>query len=274
VLPTIDKKGSSMTKPSGVASPAPPAVLVDRDGHVAIITLNRPEKRNALDPAMAAQLIRACDDIDTDDSVGAVVLRGAGGSFCAGAERSVLDDASRDPVREDLYDMLGSVYEAFMRVGSLRAPVVAAIRGAAVGAGVNLALAADLRIVAEDARFIAGFLRIGIHPGGGNFKLTARVAGREAAAALSVFGEELSGARAAQIGMAWQALPDDEVEAKALAIAARTGSDPELARLATKTFRTHTDQGFSWDVAMSAERISQVWSLRRRFAAQAVAASG
>lgn len=238
-------------------------VLLDRQNNVAIVTLNRPEKRNALTGAMSRQLIACCEEIDRDHSIGAVVVRGAGGSFCAGADRAILSEAAQDPVREDLYQELGVVYNAFFRIGSLPVPVVAAVRGAAVGAGMNLLLAADLRIVAQDARLIAGFLRIGIHPGGGHFRLMRRLAGLEAAAAMAIFGQEIGGQRAVELGMAWEAPADEEVEARAIELATFAARDPLLARKAVHSLRHFSDT--PWEVALEAERAVQMWSLRRRF---------
>jgi enoyl-CoA hydratase len=157
------------------------------------------------------------------------------------------------------------VYTAFRRIGTLAVPTVAAVRGAAVGAGLNLALSTDLRIVSTSARLMAGFLRIGLHPGGGFFVLGGRTAGREATAALGLFGEELSGRRAADLGMAWAAVPDAEVEGKAMALAARAGADPDLARKATRSFRSELGPPMAtWNLALDAERSAQMWSLRRR----------
>lgn len=249
------------------------AIHLERDGGVAVITLDRPHKRNALGPGMPERILAICDEIDGDPSIGAAVVRGTGDAFCAGADRAVLDQAGEDPTRADLFELLGSVYRAFMRVGSLAVPVIAAVRGAAVGAGVNLVLAADLRIVAEDARLLAGFQRIGLHPGGGNFKLTARLAGREATAALSLFGEEIDGRRAVDLGLAWEALAADRVEPRALELAHRAAEDPELARTALRSFRQITDWGVGWDIAMEAERSAQMWSLRRRHDAKTTAAT-
>ena len=138
---------------------------------VAFITLNAPATRNALNSELAEQFVAACDAADRDPAVGAAVIRGAGGTFCSGAERGHLEDVGRDPAEERRYASLGAIYRAFTRVGQLQVPTIAAVRGAAVGAGINLMLAADLRIVAEDARLISGFLRIGLHPGGGHFGL-------------------------------------------------------------------------------------------------------
>lgn len=240
-------------------------VRLEIGGGVASLVLAAPDRRNALTPAMAAELVEACETIDDDESVGAVVVTGEGGFFCAGAHRDTLLGAGADPASDRSYRELGSVYRAFARVGELAPPTIAAVRGAAVGAGVNLALATDLRIVADDARIIAGFLGLGIHPGGGHFTLASRTGGREAAAAMGLFGEEVSGARAAEIGMAWEAVPAGEVESRSHELARRAGVDPDLARKAAATMRLELGPpAVGWAVALEAERAAQMWSLRRK----------
>jgi enoyl-CoA hydratase/isomerase-like protein len=127
---------------------------------------------------------------------------------------------------------------------------IAAVNGAAVGAGLNLGLAADLRIVADDARLLSGFLKIGAHPGGGHLHLPDRVASRDTIAAIAIFGEEVSGSEAVRLGLAWKALPADQVEAEAISMAARVAQQPELARAVTRTFRLEVPGSESWDAAM------------------------
>jgi enoyl-CoA hydratase len=232
---------------------------------VAFITLNAPATRNALNNEIAEQLVVACDVVDRDPAVGAAVIKGAGGTFCSGAERGHLEEVGQDPAEERRYASLSGIYRAFTRVGQLQVPTIAAVRGAAVGAGINLMLAADLRIVAEDARLISGFLRIGLHPGGGHFALLAGRAGAEAAAAAGLFGEEISGLRAVQLGLAWQALPSDQVEARAAELALRAAQDPELARKATASLRLELGPPrLPPAAALEVERGPQLWSLRRR----------
>ena len=128
----------------------------------------------------------------------------------------------------------------------------------------NMLLAADLRIVANDARLICGFLKRGLHPGGGHFVILSRLIGREATAAMALFGEEIDGTRAAQLGLAWKAVDDEAVESRALELAARVAADPELARAAVGNFRKEVVNGaVGWDVAMQYERPAQMWSMRR-----------
>ncbi|WP_323097325.1 enoyl-CoA hydratase-related protein [Intrasporangium sp. YIM S08009] len=231
---------------------------------VALITLDAPERRNALSVEMSVELADAARTAEADASVGAVVITG-GEHFCAGAVRSVLADTGADPVADDAYRNLETVYAAFTTVGGIGVPTVAAVRGAAVGAGLNLALATDLRIVSRTARLLPGFAQIGIHPGGGHFTLLNRVAGREAAAALGLFGAEVDGQRAVDLGLAWAAHDDADVEQEAVAMARRVARDPALARRTVASFRRETAPGgLPWDVSVELERSPQMWSLRRR----------
>src|SRR4029450_9661948 len=132
--------------------------------------------------------------------------RGEGDYFCAGGDRATLAQAGEDPAAPEQFAGMSAIYRSFARVGELEPPTVAAIRGGAVGAGLNLALATDLRVVAEDAVLMAGFLPIGLHPGGGHTVLLGRLGSREAAAALTLFGERLTGAELVERGLAWDAV--------------------------------------------------------------------
>lgn len=241
-------------------------IVLDRDGGVAVITVDSVEVKNGLTPEMGRQLVALCDEIDGDPQIGAAVIKGAGGTFCSGADRRRWAPGA-DQAEDATYKESGAVYGAFTRVGALEVPTIAAVRGAAVGAGMNLLLATDLRVVADNARLMSGFLRIGLHPGGGYFTISGRSAGREATAAMGLFSEEISGARAAEIGLAWRSVPDDQVEDLAMELAQRPAKDPELARAAVRSFRTELDRsGMGWDAALHFERATQMWSQRRRMA--------
>jgi enoyl-CoA hydratase len=239
-------------------------VQLDVDGSVAVVTLNAPQRRNALTPAMAGELIAAFDEVDARTVVGALVVRGVGRSFCAGGDVQTLTDAGRDPAAPDSYAGMGAIYDSFYRLGQVKAPTIAAVRGSAVGAGMNMLLAADLRIVARDVRLICGFLKRGLHPGGGHFVILSRLVGREAAAAMALFGEEVDGERAVRLGLAWEAVDDAAVEDRALELAGRVAKDPALARATVGSFRTETGPPqVSWEVATQFERPAQMWSMRR-----------
>jgi enoyl-CoA hydratase len=238
--------------------------LERRDG-VAIVSLNAPDRRNALTVAMADELVATCDEVDADPVVGAVIVRGEGGFFCAGGDRATLAAAGADPAAPRTFQGLGAVYRSFARVGELEPPTVAAIRGGAVGAGLNLALATDVRVVAKEAVLVSGFLPIGLHPGGGHGALLGRTGSREAAAALALFGERIDGSRAAELGLAWAAVADAEVEETAFELAARAAADPELARRTASSLRTELGPpALTWPAGLELERASQMWSMRRK----------
>jgi enoyl-CoA hydratase len=241
------------------------SIDVDVADGIATITLTSARTRNALNPESSRRLTKACDEIDANPEIGAVIVRGGGGTFCSGAERELLARAGEDPADPERFTDLGAIYDAFVRVGSMAVPTIAAVQGAAVGAGVNLLLATDLRIVARDARILGGFTRIGIHPGGGHFALLGRLVGREAAAAMGLFGAEVSGTRAAELGLAWEAVDASEVDTRARELAATAARDPELSRRVLASLRHELDPpGVPWPAALELERGMQMWSLRRR----------
>jgi enoyl-CoA hydratase/carnithine racemase len=129
-------------------------VLLDVDGGMAVVTLNAPGRRNSLTPAMAAELIATFDEVDGRSDLGALVIKATGKSFCAGGDIATLTSASQDPAAHEAYEAMGTIYDSFYRLGQVRVPTIAAVRGSAVGAGMNMLLAADLRIVADDARLL------------------------------------------------------------------------------------------------------------------------
>src|SRR5205823_4324615 len=108
-------------------------VLLEIDGGVAVVTLNAPERRNALTPAMADELTATFEEVDARAEVGAVVVRGTGRSFCAGGDVQTLTDAGRDPAAPEAYDGMSRIYDSFYRLGQVKAPTIAAVRGSAVG---------------------------------------------------------------------------------------------------------------------------------------------
>ena len=238
-------------------------VLFDLEKNVAVVTLNAADRRNALTPAMARDLIQVFDEVDARSDVGALLVRAVGRSFCAGGDIATLTAAGRDPAEASAYEGISTIYDSFYRLGQVVVPTVAAVRGSAVGAGMNLLLAADLRIVARDARLLCGFLKRGMHPGGGHFVLLSRLIGREAAAAMALFGEEIDGPRAVDLGLAWESVDDAAVEDRAFELAERVATDPDLARVTVQNFRRETATALSWEVATQFERPAQMWSMRR-----------
>jgi enoyl-CoA hydratase len=240
-------------------------IFVDiRDG-VGVITLEAPERRNALTVSMADELVTACNELDSDRNVGAIVLRGAGGYFCAGADRAVLTAAYADPAGGTTFSNLSAIYRSFARVTELGVPSIAAVRGGAVGAGVNLLLSASLRVVGRDAKIVSGFSSLGLHPGGGHLALLNRVAGYEATVALGVLGQPLSGTRAYELGMAWEAPEDAHVEGRAEQLARNAAGDPGLSRMVMASLRHELGPPpLTLAAALELERASQMRTQRRR----------
>jgi enoyl-CoA hydratase len=248
-----------------------PSVNLEKDGAVAWVTVSNPSIRNALTNDMATQFAQVCEELEGDEQVGCVILRGDAGTFCSGADTSSWADAyGEGGVTDQAYAVTDSMYGSFVRFGQLPVPTIAAVRGAAVGAGLNLAMAADVRVVARNARIIAGFTAAGIHPGGGFFTLARRLAGRETAGALGLFGLELSGERAYDVGFAAVCVDDDDVESTARSMAERVGKDPLLARRVKRSFQIETGGPYlTWDMALETERGVQMWSQQRRLETKA-----
>ncbi len=199
-------------------------VRYDVDERVAVVTLDDPGRRNALDLGLCDDMIAAFDEIEARDDVGAVVITGAPPAFCAGADLSHLGASERDG--------LLAVYEGFLRVGRCPLPTIAAVNGAAVGAGMNLALACDVRLAGPRAKFDSRFLQIGLHPGGGYTWMLTRAVGVQGAAALSLFGESADAAEAERIGLVHRTV--DDVLGTAVAMAAKAAAAPKELVLATK----------------------------------------
>jgi enoyl-CoA hydratase len=235
---------------------------VDRHDRVALLTLDEPERRNALTPALVAEIVATMDALDADDGVGAVVITGTPPAFCSGADVAALQAmAAGTEAPADVRD----IYAGFLRVLHSPLPTVAAVNGPAVGAGCNLALACDVRLAGESAVFDARFLRIGIHPGGGHTWLLDRAAGPQVTAAMDLFGERLDGARAAAVGLAWDCVPDAELVERAVALAARAAEQSRDLTVRTKATIRHTPGITEHDAAMRFELEHQVWSLRQNF---------
>jgi enoyl-CoA hydratase len=243
---------------------AEPLVITDVREGVGWLTLNNPSERNTLTAPMVSSIVMAMDAFEADDGVGAVVVTGAGSAFCAGADLGNLQTASRES--------LGNIYEGFLRVARSPLPTLAAVNGAAVGAGMNLALGCDVRIASTRARFDTRFLQIGLHPGGGHTWMQLRTVGRQAAMAAVVFGQVLDGAEAARVGLVYRCVPEDELTDQAQAFARGAASAPrELAIVTKRTILDMAGVG-SHDAAVDRELEPQLWSVQKPWFAERVAA--
>ena len=197
-------------------------VLYEVRDRVALVTVNDPDRRNAVTDAMSQQLRSAVEAAEAEAH--AVVVTGAGRAFCAGADLSALGAAATDGLER--------IYAGFMAVGRCTLPTIAAVNGAAVGAGLNLALAADVRIAGPHAMFDPRFQKLGIHPGGGATWMLQRAVGPQVARAALLFGMRFDAESAVRHGLAL-AIAEDPVAA-ALELATGPASAPRDVVLATK----------------------------------------
>ena len=199
-------------------------VLVQVENHVALITVNDPERRNAVTAEISAGLRAAVDAAEANTDVHALIVTGAGKAFCAGADLTALGEATEDGLR--------TIYDGFLAVANCTLPTIAAVNGAAVGAGLNLALAADVRIAGPAALFDPRFQKLGIHPGGGATWMLQRAVGVQAARASLLFGMRFDAEAAVRYGLALEVADDPVAAAKELA--AGPAAAPREVVLATK----------------------------------------
>jgi enoyl-CoA hydratase len=236
-----------------------PLVRTEIADRVAVVTLDDPERRNALTLPMVDEIVETFDGLEANEDVGAVIVTGAPPAFCAGADLSHLGSTGGDDGRSGLRN----VYEGFLRVGRSPLPTIAAVNGAAVGAGMNLALCCDIRLAARRAKFDTRFLQLGLHPGGGHTWMFHRVTGPQAVFATVLFGEVLDGADAERAGLVWRCVDDDKLLDGARTLAGRAAAGPpELVRRLKQTIQgvgeitTHDD-------AVAYELEPQLWSVRQ-----------
>ena len=239
-------------------------VLLEIADGVATLTLNNPDERNTMTAPMVAEIVAAMDRIEGDSAIGALVVTGTAPAFCAGANLGNLAEADGES--------LGVIYEGFLRIARSPLPTIAAVNGAAVGAGMNLALGCDVRIAAKRAKFDTRFLQLGIHPGGGHTWMLRRIVGPQVTAATVLFGEVLDGAEAQRVGLAYRCVEDADLLAVTHEMAARAASAPrELVIETKKTLAAMADVQTHPD-AVARELTPQLWSTRQPWFAERLAA--
>ncbi|WP_040813111.1 enoyl-CoA hydratase [Nocardia concava] len=241
-------------------------IKVERRGPVALVTVHDPDKRNALTLDLSADLADAVADAEADESVHALVVTGTPPAFCAGANLTALGEAKEEGLR--------AIYEGFLAVSRCKLPTVAAVGGQAVGAGLNLALAADIRFANPKARFDARFLKLGIHPGGGMTWMLQRAVGPQQAAAMTLFSQVLDAAAAEQAGLVHRVVDGDHdalVDA-AVEFASATADVPRELLITTKRTMRATRTLPAHAEAVSTEVVPQLASLESpEFAARLAA---
>ncbi|HEX8804860.1 MAG TPA: enoyl-CoA hydratase-related protein, partial [Acidimicrobiales bacterium] len=212
-----------------------PAVLVERDGHVVTVTLNRPHKKNAFDPEMLCRLCDAWDLIDGDPDVRVAILTGAGGDFSAGADLDRLVGAlmsgepSANEFEERIRNDVSLIYKGFLKEYRLRTPIVAAVEGACYAGGIEILQALDVRVAAEGARIAVSEVQRSLFPMGGSTVRLPRQIPWTVAMEMLIVGDPITGRRAYEVGLVGHVVPDGAALAKAREIADRIARNGPLA---------------------------------------------
>lgn len=225
-------------------------VHLEVDGSLARLHLDRPQKLNAFTAAMSSQLTEHCATIDADDEIRVVVITAAGDrAFCAGSDIGLLDDlgSSWQGRNRAVYarDYIGPLLR-------LRKPVIAAIRGYCLGGGLEIALAADIRVAGELASFGAPEVRLGWHAGSGNTTILPRLIGYGNAARWILTGDRFDAAEARRVGLVQEVVPDGQVDDHAVELARRIAANPPIAvqsakHLIRSSQGTSVEQGLAWE---------------------------
>lgn len=214
-------------------------VLYERIEGVGVLTLNRPDRHNALDDVASARLHRLFDEVLGDDAVRAILLRGAGKSFCSGRDTSVLGHRARD---ESDYDFVRRHQQFRLKLLDCPKPVVAALKGGVIGGGCEMALAADIRIASSELKMALPEINYGLLPDTGGTQLMTNLVGPSRAKYLIMSGAPID----AETALAWGAVDfvvaPDELDERASAIARTLAAKPPIALAMAKTL---IDQGMA-----------------------------
>jgi len=238
-------------------------LTLEKRGHVAILTLNRPESLNALGaPGDGDAVAATCEEVNADPEVRCVVLTGAGRAFSAGGDVKAMKAREgafagngvsiRDGYRRNIHRIVRSIY-------GLEVPAIAAVNGAAIGLGCDVACMTDIRICAENARFGVTFLKLGLIPGDGGAWLLPRTIGMSRAAEMLFTGDVIDAATAVAWGLVSRAVPAESLLDEAIALANRIAAQPPHAlRLAKSLLRQ--GQSASYDTIMEMSAAAQAIS--------------
>jgi len=213
---------------------AAPVLLEDRREAIATLTINRPEKLNALNSELSVALNAALSRLAEDESVRVVVLTGAGRAFCAGGDLGAIGQGRERNEVERLEPILRSGMQMVLKMRTMPQPVVAAVNGAAAGAGMNLALAADIRIAAEEATFGQNFSRMGLFPDYGGIYFLPQLVGPSKAAEMFYTGEMSDAQTALRLGLVSRVVPASQLGAAAKELAQKIAQGPPIAVRAVK----------------------------------------
>lgn len=231
-------------------------VIFRRDGAVVLLTLNEPDTRNAISPAITNALVAHCHAINADLSVGCVVLTGAGKGFSSGGNVKEMRDRTGNfagSAAEVRRGYQHGIQKIALAMHDLEAPVIAAVNGAAVGAGCDLTLMCDIRIAADDAQFAESFLRVGLVSGDGGAWFLPRLVGLSRAYQMTFTGDFISSATALEWGLVAKVAPSHALVEEAMSLARRIAANPvHSLRLSKKLLRESLAIGLPTHLEMAA----------------------
>ncbi len=211
-----------------------PLLLVERSDRIAKLTLNRPERLNALTPELVDELVAAIDELGDDDDIGVVVITGAGRAFCSGADvgslsggnaKSSYTNRTPDNIRRGF----SGAQKVVLGLQRMEKPVIAMVNGAAAGAGMDIAFVCDIRIGTANTRFVAAYIKIGLFPGWGGTWLYSRVIGLPKAAEMIFTGDTMDADEAYRVGALNKLVAADELESATMEMAAKIANGPPIA---------------------------------------------
>jgi len=219
---------------SPTAAAAGPVLLEMIENGVTLLVMNRPDKLNALNNELATALNQAFERIGKDLSIRVVVLTGAGRAFCAGGDLGAIGKGREANDTKQLEPILRAGMGAVVRMRTIPQPVIAAVNGAAAGAGMNMALAADIRIAAEEAVFGQNFARVGLYPDYGGTYFLPQLVGPSKAAEMFYTGDMIDAATALRLALVNRVVPGTQLERETRAFAAKLAAGPPVAIRAVK----------------------------------------
>lgn len=233
-------------------------ILLEKTSALATISLNRPEALNALNRPLLCELIDVLDRLRDEKTTRALILKGVGRAFSSGADLAGGSSTGIGSAMFDAGDVLEKFYNPLMeRFVALPFPVVSVVHGAAVGAGCAIALAADFVIAARSAYFLQAFIHVGLVPDAGMTWLLPRLIGRARAQAAMMLGDKISAEKAADWGLIYEAVDEDQLAARVDALAAKLVQGPTHAyTLIRRGIHAALDQSFAQ--ALAAERVAQL----------------
>jgi 2-(1,2-epoxy-1,2-dihydrophenyl)acetyl-CoA isomerase len=211
-----------------------PLVLEKREEGVATLVLNRPERMNALNKDLAVAINAVLSRVAEDSGIRVVVLAGAGRCFCAGGDLAAIGKGRQENNLAELEPILRSGMHLVLKIRTMRQPVIAAVHGAAAGAGMNIALAADIRIASEDATLGQNFAKVGLFPDYGGMFFLPEVIGSARAAEMFYTGEMIDAQAALRLGIVNRVVPLAQLENEAKTLAQKIAQGPQLAIRAVK----------------------------------------